>query len=189
MGRVHVILEAREGANWVDTEIRPAITSRWVITYPGLERRSQGAPVAQHYRVRVDAPYYRALYADPLSPGVEVAVIPYNDDMPPPVPLHPQDLLLLPGATYPFPSHLRVLRGLVRLVGTGEPVVNAMVREGTRERVLTDERGVFALPLRWPAIATPSLSIDIENPHTTNITTHNVTLPDDLAQGVTFEVS
>jgi hypothetical protein len=54
---------------------------------------------------------------------------------------------LVPAQTYPFPAYLRVLRGRVQDSST-RPVANAEVSLGNTERVLSDENGAFALPLR-----------------------------------------
>jgi hypothetical protein len=189
IGGVRVRLDALEAGAWAPTDKRPSITSRWVVTFPGLEKRSVPGPVPRRYRVRVDADHYLPMYPSPLTAGVEALVTPYNDDMPPPVPSAPQDLLLLPAVTYPFPAHVRVLRGRARELGTSGYVAGAVVRQGTRERVVTDHEGGFALPLRWPAMNAAALPIDVDHPVSGNTTTVTIGLPAALGQGLTIDIS
>jgi hypothetical protein len=164
LGRLSVTLEIEDGGQWHDTGIRSILTSNYVVTYPGLERRVHPAGVPpRKYRVLVDAEHYFPLYADPTKPGVEALVTPWNEGQPAAVPKAAVTLLLTPAPTYPFASHVRVLRGVVRRLGTNEAVQRALVREGSRERVLADDRGAFALPLRWPAEKATSLNIDADD--------------------------
>jgi hypothetical protein len=189
IGRWRVTLEARDPSGaWHATGRRPTLSTSQVVTYPGLERRARAAGLpARSYRVLLDAAYYFALYASPASQGVEIAVQPFDEQNPAPLLAAPTDLLLLPAPTYPFPSHVRVLRGRVRVQGTNDYVAGALVSEGTRERVLTDANGAFALPLRWPPADAAGLAIDADDRagRTGGIL---VTLPAALEQSHTIEV-
>jgi hypothetical protein len=88
-------------------------------------------------------------------------------------------VLLLPSATYPFPSHVPVLRGQV-LDPAQRPVPDVRVRRGNIEEVLTDDQGVFGLPLRF---APPgAVTIDAHDERNNRTQTIQVTLPADLQQ-------
>ena len=59
---------------------------------------------------------------------------------------------------------------------------NAEVSFGVQERVLTDERGSFCLPLRWPPLS-GAITIDALDHRTGLSDSINITLPGDLAHG------
>jgi hypothetical protein len=155
LGGVRAHLDLKVGAAFIPTDIRALVTASGVLTYPALGRVARPASVTpRHYRLRVDADYYRPLYLASAD-GLEFDASPYDDATPPAViPAGAQDMVLAPSTAYPFPAYVSVLRGIVR-DGGGKPVVNALVVEGPRERVLTDERGAFSLPLRWAPKGVP----------------------------------
>jgi hypothetical protein len=181
---VQVRLDRREGTEWKPTDLRATVTLAGMIGVPGLERRREVTGVQpRRYRVRVEAERYRPLYRA-LTSGLGFDVLPHNDDVQPPGPTR-RDLVLLPSVTYPFAAHVRPLRGVV-VDQAGTPVEDVLVRTQTQvgtviklERTLTDERGAFALALRWVASgATASVTaIDRRTQRTATVT---VTVPDDL---------
>ncbi len=188
IGQLTLTLEALDASGaWRDTRIRPTLNTQFIATYPDLEHRSRaaGLPVRK-YRVVVRADDYLAFYPAPSSPGLEIDVQPFDDLHPAAPPAAATTLYLLPAPTYPFPSHVRVLRGRVRLQGTTRYVRGALVREGARERVLTDEQGSFALPLRWPA-TNASLTIDADD-RAGKVGSIQVTLPGDLGISRTIDI-
>lgn len=180
LGRVRAFLDRQDAAgDWHVTHVRPVTTPGGVLTYPGLERRAQpvGLP-ARRYRVRIEADFYRSFYRAQLD-GIEFDAFPYNDTNPPAtVATMPQDELLLPSSEYPFPTHVRVLRGAVVDLG-GTPVADVLVSQGGLERVLTDERGTYALPLRWAPEGVPLL-VDAIDQRTGRTGARAITLPQDL---------
>lgn len=177
IGGVTALLDTDDGAGgWRETGIEAVITPSGVYAYPGLGRsRDVPGDAPRQHRFRVEAEFYRPFYrAD--SHGIEFLVPPYNDVEPPsPLPAGPIDVMLQPAANYPFSAHVPVLRGTVQ-EASGEPIEDALVSESTRERVLSDERGCFSLPLRW----VPSgVSVPIDATHNWSSRTQaiNVTLP------------
>ena len=180
LGRVRAFLDQRDSAGaWRLTRLAPVRTPGGVLTYPGLERRREvaGQP-ARRYRVRLDADFYRPFYRSQFD-GVEFDAFPFNDTNPPQTfAAMPQDELLLPSSAYPFPSHVRVLRGAVVDAG-GLPVADVVVSQAGVERTLTDGRGAFALPLRWAAAGVP-IPVDAIDQRTGRTGVKSVTLPQDL---------
>jgi hypothetical protein len=186
---VNVDLEYQDAATrWNFVERKPLISSAGIITFPGLGRSMDFAttPILRH-RVLLRSDFYRPEYLRTVD-GLEFDIHPYDDLNPPAViPTHPQAALLLPNASYGLPSHVRVVRGLVQDT-VGDPVVNVEVSEGTNERVLTDERGAFALPLRWPAVDAV-VTLDALDHRTGRTDSININLPGDLSQGHLFTIS
>jgi hypothetical protein len=180
LGPVRAFLDRRDDAGvWRATGISSVTTPGGVLTYPGLERRREpaGQP-ARRYRVRIEADLYRAFYRAQFD-GREFDAFPFNDTTPPStVAAMPQEELLVPSSSYPFPTHVRVLRGSV-VDAAGDPVADVIVSQGGLERVLTDERGAFALPLRWAQEGVP-LPVDAIDQRTGRTGMKNVTLPQDL---------
>lgn len=182
LGRVQVQLDIRDLAGvWRATDIRPVITPSGILTYPALGRRGEALnQPPRRYRVRIEAEFYRPLY-NALADGVEFDAFPYNDTTPPQnAPNNAQDLLLLPASNYPFDLHIPILRGNV-VDAAGDAVANVLVSQGGIERVLTDERGTFSLPLRWVQenVATP---IDAVDQRTGRIGSIPIQLPGSLQQ-------
>ncbi|WP_428268701.1 carboxypeptidase-like regulatory domain-containing protein [Haliangium sp.] len=189
IGPVGARLEAKDDAGqWHRADhARCVLTPSAVVVCPGLERHTRVATPVQprRYRLVIEAKHYLPLYPSAGAGGLELDVYPNDDAHPPPVPSAPQDLYLVPAPSYPFASQIRVLRGRVVDQG-GVPVAGAFVREGSRERVLTDDRGEFGLPLRWPAqSATLSIDADDRAGRTGSLP---ITLPAALGQGQTVVI-
>jgi hypothetical protein len=188
VGKVTLILDAQDGAGWRTVDRAPAITASGIYTYPNLERSA--APIGKpprHYRVRIEADFYRPRYLR-IDDGIEFDAWPGNDDLlPATFATSVQQELLWPSVNYPFPTHVPVLRGRVTDAG-GNPVPNVVVHEGLRETVLTDERGQYALPLRWvpPAVPVP---IDAEDLRTARTDTQLVMLPASLGVSINFIIT
>lgn len=189
MGWIRAKLDVNDGGGgWRETDIKPVFTASCTFAYPGLERSAApvGAP-PRRYRVRVDTQFYLPLYRT-NSTGIEFDVYPYNDTNPPQQYVQlPADLFLVPATNYSFPGHVAVLRGEVR-DANGDVVADALVTEQNRERVLTDTRGSFALPLRW--VANPGrATIDVSHAPTGRTGVINVQLPQDLGKNQTITIS
>jgi hypothetical protein len=151
--------------------------------FPELGRTARrglgGAPV-QRFRARFAAEFYTPLYQS-TQDGMEFDVHPFNDAEPPPgLSGIPQDVVLVPAPNFPFTPELRVLRGTVS--GAEGPVANAEVSRANDDRVLTDTRGEFALPLRQAPL-TGQVTIDAADRRTGRIGQITVTLPDALVAG------
>jgi len=211
ISQIRAYLELSDGSgSWRATDIKAVATPSGILTYPGLERRAEvvGKP-PRRYRVKLETELYRPLYLMiPVGPvlgppyyretadGIEFDAFPYNDTYPPtdytvnpPLKIKPQarDVTLAPAVNYPFLTHVRVLRGKV-VESTGRPVVDAEVKRGNTERVLSGEQGAFALPLRW----TPNgvaVAIDAIDHRTGRTGTINITLPQALGSSWTITVS
>lgn len=151
VGNLRSWLDAQEaGGTWRGTDVKALVTHGGVITFPALGRRR--APVGQgplRYRVRVEARHYIPNYRRDRD-GIEFDAFPYDDANPPQnVPDLPETLVLMPAPSYPFPSHLVVLRGAV-VDSAGGGVPDAEVSVAATRRTLTDARGCFALALPRP---------------------------------------
>jgi hypothetical protein len=187
-GKVTLKLDVQDGGNWRETDRAPSITASGIYTYPNLERRA--APIGlppRRYRVRITADRYRPRYLRIID-AIEFDAWPGNDDVPPSTfATTVQSEALWPSANYPFPTHVPVLRGRVT-DATGVPVPNVVVREGLRETVLTDERGEYALPLRWVPPAVPTV-IDAEDLRTLRTDSQMVVLPASLGVSTNFIIT
>jgi hypothetical protein len=138
----------------------------------------------------ISSPYYRE-----TVDGIEFDAFSYNDANPPtdytvnpPQEIKPQaqDVRLVPAVNYPFPTHVRVLRGKV-VDATGGAVVDAEVRRSNTERVASGVQGAFALPLRWTPDGV-SVAIDAIDHRTGQMGTINITLPQALGSSQTITV-
>jgi hypothetical protein len=91
----------------------------------------------------------------------------------------------LPSTNYPHA--VRTVRGQT-LDAAGDAVANVEVTQGAAERVLSDERGVFTLPLRWVPFAGLVVidAVDIRTGRTGQLI---LTLPQDLQQGHSFTLT
>jgi hypothetical protein len=172
--------------NWQRLQTRPVPSPSGNLLYPGLGRSANVAvaPVVRH-RVELTSGFYRPEYLRTVD-ALEFDVHPYDDNLPPAVlPNLPQTVLLLPSTSYPHAA--RTVRGRT-LDATGDPIANVEVTQGTAERVLSDERGVFTLPLRWAAFSGPVVidAIDNRTGRTGQIT---LTLPQDLQLGHSFTLT
>lgn len=185
-GPISTFVDLREGlATWRPQTHQPVVTARGVLTYPQLDRRAEvvGVP-PRRYRFRLAARFYRPFYGA-TADGIEFDAFAYNDVEPPPTfATQLTDVVLTPSVAYPFPTHVPVLRGVVHDLANA-PVRDVVVSEGVRERVLTDERGEFALPLRWvvEGMLTP---IDGEDLRTGRTGTILIVLP--VALGITHTI-
>jgi hypothetical protein len=182
VGKTDCVLFVQDApGQWRKTDLRPARSAGGFFTFPGLGRSREvtGQP-PRRYRAMVTAEFYRPFYATPNG-GVEFDVYPYNDDHPPSHPPALLKLVLVPATNYPFQPQRRVLRGQV-LDAAGGPVSNAEVWNNNNERVLTDERGAYALPFRPETHNNIPLTISAEN-HLNGATGDiTVTLPADLGK-------
>jgi hypothetical protein len=190
--RVRVRLERREGTEWKPTDVEAVVTAAGMVAFPGLERRREviGVP-PRRYRVQVEAEHYRPLYRE-LTAGLGFDALPHNDQVQPPAPPR-RDLVLLPSVTYPYAPHVRLLRGTVA-DQAGAPVEDVLVSSQlpvgpvTRlERTLTDDRGSFALALRWAASGATA-SVTAIDRRTQRTATVMVTVPDDLDRSLLITI-
>lgn len=190
IGRVRVLLDRRDSAGgWEQTDTQAVRTPSDVVTFPGLGRSAQAGAPPMRYRVRIEATYYRPDYLLNAD-GVEFDVHPYDDSTPPTAfATLPVGLFLMPAPNYPYPNHIRVLRGEVR-DAANDPVPNVEVTEGVNERALTDARGGFALPLRWAPLS-GALQIDAvdHRPNPDRTGQIAVSLPADLASGQVINIT
>jgi len=187
LGAIHAFLDEDDGAGgFRPTTAKPQITSQAIVTFPGVGRRPRpaiAAPVT--YRVRIEADLYRPLYLASAA-GIQFVAQPWNDEEPANVVPTFARAILLPAFHYQFPSYVPVLRGEVVDLA-GNPVANALVVEGANARALSDERGAFALPLRWTPNGVPvSITATDALLRTGTIA---VTLPADLEQGQLIAIS
>ncbi|MDB5934429.1 MAG: hypothetical protein JWQ01_1773 [Massilia sp.] len=176
------------GGNWqlLPTQPRPSPSGN--LLYPGLGRSAsvEIAPIVRH-RVELSSDFYRPEYLRTVD-ALEFDIHPYDDHHPPAVvSALPQTVLLLPSANYPHAAFIRTLRGRT-LDASGDPIANVEITQGVAERVLSDERGVFALPLRWAALS-GNLVIDAIDHRTGRTDQLTLTLPQDLQQGQTFTLT
>jgi hypothetical protein len=211
IGWVRAQLELQDDSgNWRATDIQTKSTLSGIFTYPRLERHAEvvGRP-PRRYRVKLEAEFYRAVYrlipAGPVlgppyyretADGIEFDAFPYNDatsptdytvNPPVEITLQARDVMLATAVNYPFPTHVRVLRGKV-VDATNTPVVDAEVRRGNTERGSSGAQGAFALPLRWARNGVP-IAIDAIDHHTGQTGTINITLPQALNSSQTITVS
>jgi hypothetical protein len=188
IGNVWATLDVLEvNRSWRQTDTREVRTPSGVVAYPGLERHADVTGLEpRQYRVRLTAefyvPYYRA-----NSNGIPFTAYPFNDTNPPAVIVGmATDTLLLPAPNYPFATHIPVLRGLV-IDAARKPVPDAYVTQTSKERVLTDSRGTFALPLRWAQLNV-RISIDATDQRTGRHGSIQIRLPDSLRQSQTIPI-
>jgi hypothetical protein len=182
IGAVRAHLEIDDGGGqFRAVDIAAVLTPSSVIVYPDLGRTSHPdvAPT-RHYRVTLDADYYMPLYTATPAPvgtpsGLEFDAPPWNDFIAPSQPAVFVEVALLPAPNYPFESHYPVIHGIVQDVNLLR-VPSALVARGGQERVLTDARGVYSLPLRWAqgptiidatddAARTGSITVDVSDPN------------------------
>lgn len=195
IGPIVIDLDIKDGADWRPTGIVAGRSMSGIVIFPRLGRRADpvGA-LPETYRIRISAEFYRPFYCL-TADGIEFTVYPYNDTNPPtdytvnpPLVIKPQvrDEKLIPGVNYPFPTHVRVLRGKV-IDAAGQPIVHAEVVRDNTERAVSGEKGAYALPLRW-TVNGVSVPIDATD-HRTGLTgTINITLPADLGSSQTISI-
>jgi hypothetical protein len=171
---------------WQRLETRPVPSPSGTLLFPGLGRSANVAvaPIVRH-RVELTSDFYRPEYLRTVD-ALEFDVHPYDDSQPPAVlPNLPHTVLLLPSANYPHAA--RTVRGRT-LDTNGDPVANVEVTQGAAERVLSDERGVFTLPLRWVAFS-GLVVIDAVDNRTGRTGQIMLTLPQDLQLGHSFTLT
>ncbi|MCP3143400.1 carboxypeptidase-like regulatory domain-containing protein [Pyxidicoccus xibeiensis] len=178
-----LVLE-REGpaGTWQRVRTPPVSTPSGILAWSGLEHRrfAQGvAPV--RYRLTVDTELYVPAFRESRD-DEPLQIQPYDDRGPPPPPAAPLRLLLYPSVAYPFEPRIPVLRGTVE-DAQHRPVRDALLGHGPRERVLTDAKGAFALPLRQASPGTASIHVS-DRQGRADIAT--ITLPQSLTSAVTF---
>jgi hypothetical protein len=172
--------------DWQRLDIRPVTSPSGNLLFPGLGRSANVAvaPIVRH-RVEITSDFYRPEYLRTID-ALEFDVHPYDDSQPPAVLASlPQTVLLLPSTNYPHA--VRTVRGQT-LDMAGDPVANVEVTHGAAERVLSDERGVFTLPLRWAPFA-GLVIIDALDNRTGRTGQLTLTLPQDLQQGHSFTLT
>ena len=183
----HISFEDSAG-NWQPLELEPIPSPAGNLLYPGLGRSASfgTAPMVRH-RVQIESDFYRPEYLRNAD-ALEFDIHPYDDANPPAVLSNiPHTVLMLPSVTYPFAGFVRTVRGRT-LDNLGDPIANVEVTAGTTERVLSDERGVFALPLRWAPLS-GAVIIDAVDHRTGRTDQINLALPQDLLQGQTFTLT
>ena len=188
VGAVRAFLDRQTAAGWETTSIKAVRTPSDALIYPGLGRSATAAlQPPTHCRVRIEADFYRPDYLL-NNDAIEFDVFPYDDITPPAViATLPQNVFLLPTPAYGFADHVRVLRGQVT-DAAARPVANVEIMFGATERAASDERGRFALSLRWPAL-TGAIQIDASDHRTGRTGQINVNLPADLAGGNVIVIS
>lgn len=198
IGRVDAFLDLREGTAWRPTGILAVHTPGGVVAYPGLERRADVSGPPRRYRVHITADFYRPVYPSAPFDGFEFDAFPWNDTNPPrTIVRFPKDAKLTPASAYPFPSFVPVLRGRI-VDAAGKPVADADVKFvkpnpikpdqlDVLSRVLSDERGEFALPMHL-AIFGPTLMIRTDHRPTSRGKTIQVTLPGALGKSQTISI-
>lgn len=189
IGPLRLLLDRQTAAGgWQPSGIDAIRTPGDVITYPGLGRSAHaGIQPPSHYRVRIEAAHYCPDYLM-TDAGIEFDADPYDDTVPPAtIPAAPQRVFLLPAPSYAFQTHVRVVRGVVH-DAANQPVAYAEVTEGINERVLSDARGGFALPLRWPPLI-GQVQVDAVDHRTGASGQITVTLPADLTSGQTITIN
>jgi hypothetical protein len=179
IGDVQLALDIKQGAAWAPSDRKPTRTPGGVYVFTGLGHAAD--PVALpsfRVRVRISATYYGPRYRV-TADGLEFDVPTYNDVVPPAaLPPMPEIVLLLPTSSYPFGAHIRVLRGRV-IDPLGDPVADALVEADGVERVISDSKGGFSLPLRWQG-PTALVAVTVDHPRSGLGAALNFSLPNDL---------
>ncbi len=188
VGRVQSKLFIKDGSGaWQLTKIRAIVTASGVLAYPKLERHAFVAGLQpRDYRAQIEAEFYRPFYRAKAD-GIDFKVFPYNDENPPQFLSQQQafDVQLVPATNYPFSSHIPIIRGVVKHAGA--PVVDVEVSVGMVERVITDERGTFSLPVRWQP-SNVLFQIDALDHRTGHTGSTQVKIPRDLGKNITINI-
>jgi len=188
IGPIETILELQDNAAvWKDTKIAGLITASGTVTYPGLERHADATgKLPKQFRVRLKPQFYVPLYQRNQD-GLLCTAFPYDNSHPPQnIKKVPDDVILTPAPNYPFEGHIRVARGMV-VDAANEPIANAVVTQGLKEKVLTDGRGCFALPLRW-AKPNTQVPIDAANERNGQTGTTTIQFPQDLSKNIKIQI-
>lgn len=178
-GSILLSLELQNGAEWIETDIKPLRNSHGIYLYTGLGRLMD--PVAMpifRVRVRIEADYYRPAF-QVTDDAIDFDVPTYNDSVPPAAsPLIPKIVLMLPNAGYPYGGHVRRIHGRI-LDPAGQPLTDATVQADGVERVITGSGGAYTLPLRWQT-TTANVNITVDHPRSGRSAARFFTLPADL---------
>ncbi len=189
LGRTTAFLDLEDAnGDWQLTGIDPVITPSGVLTYPGLERHADlFGRNARRYRLRLKPELYVPWYRNDAD-GIEFLAPPYNDNNPVAnFARVPADALLTPAPNYPFPDHVPVLRGVV-VDANDVPVPDATVMQGVNIRqAVTDERGTFALALRWTQVG-PAIHIDASDHRTGRVGSIDIQIPGDLGKNQKIQI-
>lgn len=180
VGDAQVALDIRHAPTvWEPSNRKPIRTSSGLFVYTGLGRsRDPAAMPLYRVRVRITATHYRPRYRT-TADGLEFDVGTYNDATPPTLlPMMPEVVLMLPTSSYPFGGHVRVLRGRI-LDPMGDPVADALIEADGVERVMSDAKGGFCLPLRWQAPAA-FVAVTVDHPRSGLSAAAAFSLPADL---------
>jgi hypothetical protein len=179
IGEAQVSLDVQQGTAWAPSERRPVRTPGGVFVFTGLGHAVAPAALPSfRVRVRIEATFYRPKYRT-LDDGLEFDVPTYNDSAPPGLlPPMPEIVLMLPSSAYPFGAHVRVLRGRV-IDSLGGPVADALIEADGVERVMSDAKGGFCLPLRWQALS-GAVAVTVDHPRSGRSAATSFNLPTDL---------
>jgi len=149
-----VLLDIRDGQQWVPTGIAPTVTLSGALSYLDLGRcRDPGTAVPRRYRARFEPGSYLALVRA-YREGEEFLAMPFSDTSPPALAVPPLTVNLAPSVSYPFNADLPVLYGQVSTVA-GDLVPDVLLSTTFTPvpglprtvRTLTGPQGTFALPL------------------------------------------
>lgn len=180
LGDIRLELDVKQGTSWAPSQRGATRTPGGLFVFTGLGHSADPAALPSYrVRVRISASHYRPEYRT-IVDGLEFDVATYNDTVPPAVlPLMPEIVLMLPSSSYPFGGHIRVLRGRI-LDSLGDPVADALIEADGVERVVSDDRGGFCLPLRWQATAA-IVAVTVDHPRSGRNAAINFILPADLS--------
>ena len=152
---------------WRSSDARATYTPDGAIAFSNLLPATASDGPARRFRVVLDPhPYYDPAYRSRVNghdlDGLEFVVHPFSIDQAPresPSSGESDDdyRLLYPSVAYPFPSHVPVVRGVVRDLSSGDAIERAKVAYSNKEQVLTRAMG-FALPVRWPPRPTKTVA-------------------------------
>jgi hypothetical protein len=190
LGTISCALDAMtSGGAWAASPVTASRNAAGIVIFPDLgrtARRGLSGAVPLRFRARFVADLYIPLFFA-VQDGLEFTASLFNDEEPPPgLTGIPQDVMLVPDVTYPFTPEIRVLRGEVR--DAAGPVARVEVSHTVAERVVTDARGCFALPLRQVPLA-GDVTIDATDHRTGRAGSITVTLPDALDAGQIISIS
>jgi hypothetical protein len=193
IGWVRPELDELVGAQWLRAPARVVVSGNGIVTVPGIGRTASPAQAPpRHFRIRLSAQHYRPRYRA-AADGIEFDAEPYDDRTPPQGhAIGATDAVLLPTASYPFASHLRVIRGVVR-DPQGDPVEDALVEDvpggvtPPRAAALSDADGTFALALLAAVAGTP-MAVNATHARSGQTGSLQVTLPADLGRNLTITV-
>jgi hypothetical protein len=190
LGTISCALDAMTaGGAWAPSSVVASRNAAGIVIFPDLgrtARRGLSGAIPLRFRARFAADLYIPFFTA-MQDGLEFTASPFNDEEPPPgLTGIPQDVMLVPDVTYPFTPEIRVLRGQVR--DAAGPVARVEVSHTVSERVVTDARGGFALPLRQVPLA-GNVTIDAIDHRTGRAASITVTLPDALETSRIISIS